>query len=129
MARGERIWGWSEIVSQRTLRNHPGLTKLEAKYRQPFGTDDLKHTISLSFAQLQINPMTFRPSWNRNFTIQGNSLRGERRGDQGYRRLAERGNSGFMSRASQKIHIARDTECFWPWNLLQPESRKGRRLV
>jgi hypothetical protein len=56
----------------------------EDTYRQVFGASFLDYRAHPSFVQLQINPNTFDPRWNRDFRIDGNCPKGESRGCQPY---------------------------------------------
>jgi hypothetical protein len=65
--------------------NTPQYAVIEGQYRQVFGPSFLQCDIHPSFSQLQINPNSFSPSWNRDFRIDSNCPKGEYRGGQPYR--------------------------------------------
>jgi hypothetical protein len=58
----------------------PATRPLAAEYEQVFGDNFLGCTIHPSFVQLQIQPETFAPEWNRDFSIAGNCPVNEHRG-------------------------------------------------
>jgi hypothetical protein len=62
----------------------PQVEALERQYEQWFGQSYLRCSVHRSFSQLQINPGTFAPRWNRDFTVQKNCPSGARRGCQPY---------------------------------------------
>jgi hypothetical protein len=64
--------------------NSSPLTDLERQYQAQFGASYLGHQIHPAFVQLQINPDTFAPQWNRDFRISGNCPSGENRAGQPY---------------------------------------------
>jgi hypothetical protein len=70
----------SVVASYAIPPGSPVVVDLANQYQQQFGANYLQCAIHPSFCQLNINPTTFDPRWNRDFRIPGNCPRGERRG-------------------------------------------------
>jgi hypothetical protein len=60
------------------------VVNLNQEFQMAFKSVYLNHNIHPSFSQLQINPNTFAPQWNRDFRNPSTWLTGEKRGCQPY---------------------------------------------
>jgi hypothetical protein len=74
----------STVVPYLLPRGSGALSAIQQRYAAQFGPSYLGHQIHPSFTQLQINPATFVPSWNRDFGNPAMCPQGERRGNQPY---------------------------------------------
>jgi hypothetical protein len=74
----------SIVITYAILNNKCSLANLEQHFQQKFGSCYTKHEIHPSFIQLQINPRTFDPKWNRDYRVSDQCPTNESRGGYPY---------------------------------------------